>query len=477
MKRYIWLFISIAVFVVMQLMGSCGSISECAWNMLCVVAVMAILWISETIELGVTALLPIVLFPLLGIMKFEDVTLQYANETIFLFLGGFMLAIALEKSNIHERFALQCIKLIGGSPIRILFGFMFVIFFLSMWVSNTAAVLMVIPICTAVVNELKSQAAPEEESDINKFSKALYLSLAYAASIGGVGTIIGTPPNTVLVSIINNSTSCHISFLQWMVFAAPMALILLLITWLFLSYFVMSKKTRNMHINTEKIIEDIRKLGPMRTHEKRAGIVFLCVVFLWIFKDSISIDIFNKISDTTIAIAGTIVLFFIPCGGVRKDRLLEWEDSEKIPWNVLLLFGGGLALSKGFSLSGLSTLVANMVNGANGINPILFILLISLVTAALTELMSNTATATLLIPISISIAAGLNVSPYLIAIPVAISSSFAFMLPISTPPNAIVFSYGFISIKEMLRVGTVINLIALILIAFYGYYLIPVIFG
>lgn len=476
MKKQLWLFVGIVVFIVMQLMGAPGSLTDKAWNVICVASLMTILWITETMELGITALIPIVMFPLLDITSFQKVTLQYANETIFLFMGGFMLAIALERSHIHERFALHCIRLIGGSPTRVMLGFMLVIFFLSMWVSNTAAVLMTVPICTAVIERLKAQAQPNEISDINKFSKALYLSLAYAASIGGICTIIGTPPNIVLVSILSQNANVHISFVQWMMFATPLAFLFLIIVWLLLSRVLMSKKARKLSIDTTRITGELDELGSLSTHEKRVAVVFFCIVFMWIFRGLINWDVFQKISDTTVAIAGAILLFLIPCDKAGGEHLLEWRDASRLPWNILLLFGGGLALSQGFGSSGLSDTIANMVSNMHNINLMIFILLISLVTVTLTELMSNTATANLLIPISISIAAGLGASPYFIAVPVAISASFAFMLPISTPPNAIVYSYGFISIKEMACVGIFFNIIGLILVTLFSYYVMPLIF-
>lgn len=475
MKRYKWLFIGIAIFVVMQLIGAPGTLTVKSWDMICIALLMTILWISETVELGITALIPIVLFPLFDITSFQKVTLQYAHETIFLFMGGFMLAIALERSHIHERFAMHCIKVIGGSPVRVILGFMFVIFFLSMWVSNTAAVLMTVPICTAVVDKLKSQARQEDMTSINKFSKALYLSLAYAASIGGICTIIGTPPNIVLVSILSQNANCHISFLQWMMFATPLGFLFLIIVWIFLSRVLMSKQARSLSIDSNRITGDLDKLGPLSVHEKRVAFVFCLIVFMWIFRGFIDLDVFKRISDSTVAIAGAILLFLIPCEGVKGERLLEWKDAAKLPWNILLLFGGGLALSQGFSTSGLSETIATFVGNMHGVSLMTFIVIISFVTLTLTELMSNTATANLLIPISISIAAGLGASPYMIAIPVAISASFAFMLPISTPPNAIVYSYGFISIKEMACAGILINVVGLILVSLFSYFLLPLV--
>jgi sodium-dependent dicarboxylate transporter 2/3/5 len=475
MKRYVWLLIGIIVFAIMQIVGSPSGLPGDAWDVICVATLMTILWISESIELGITALLPIVLFPILGITPFEKVTLQYANETIFMFMGGFMLAIALERSRIHERFAMHCIRLIGGTPSRVILGFIVVIFLLSMWVSNTAAVLMTVPICTAVIDRLKAQARPDEEGEIKKFSKALYLSLAYAASIGGICTLIGTPPNIVLASILGQA-NVTLTFVHWMIFATPFAVIFMAIVWLYLTKVLMTKKARNMKINSANITAEISNLGPMTTHEKRVAVVFVCIVALWIFRGLINIEFFTKISDTTVAIAGALALFLIPCDKKSEEHLLEWKDAARLPWNILLLFGGGLALSQGFLSSGLSSTIATYVSGLHNLDMMFFIVIISLTTVVLTELMSNTATANLLIPISIGVAAGLGANPMMIAIPVAISSSFAFMLPISTPPNAIVYSFGYIRIREMALTGLALNIIGLILVSIYSYFLVPIVF-
>ena len=475
MRKSLWLIIGIVVFAVMQIIPTPGTLTDASWDMLSVTALMTILWITESIELGITAMLPIVLFPLLDITPFSKVTLQYANEVIFLFMGGFMLALALEKSHIHERFALHCIRLIGGSPTRVILGFMVVIFILSMWVSNTAAVLMIIPVCIAVVHRLEEQSGAEKQASIRHFSKALYLSLAYAASIGGIATLIGTPPNIVLASIVRQQANIDISFAHWLLFALPFAFILLIIVWLFLSRIVMSKEARELSINIDQITSELDNMGPMSTHEKRVAIAFGCVVILWIVRGLIDIPLFNKISDSTVAIAGAIALFMIPCQGNGGDRLLDWKTASRLPWNILLLFGGGLALSQGFASSGLSTSIVELIHQMKNINIILLIAIIAFVTVVMTELMSNTATATLLIPIALSIATGLGVSPLLVAVPVAISASLAFMLPVSTPPNAIVFSYGYISIKEMACIGIAINILGVVLTTLFSYFIVPLV--
>lgn len=476
MKKHIWLLVGILVFIILQLVPAPGGMPQKAWNVISVASLMTILWISETIDLGVTALLPIVLFPVLGISPFKTVTLQYANETIFLFMGGFMLALALEKSRVHERFALYSIRLIGGTPGRVMLGFMIVIFILSMWVSNTAAVLMIIPVCNAVVERMKSRALPGDMKAIEQFSKALYLSLAYAASLGGIGTLIGTPPNIVLASIVSEQAHVQIPFIKWMIFATPPAFIFLILTWLYLSRVTMTAAARNLSIDTNQITGELDKLGPMSTHEKRVTCVFAAVVLLWTIRGLIDIPFFHTISDTTIAIAGAVVLFLIPCKDFKGERLLEWKNAAPLPWNILLLFGGGLALAEGFTASGLSASISSWVSGMQNVNISVFLFLITLITVIMTTLMPNTATANLLIPLSISIAGGLGCDPLICAIPVAISASCAFMLPVSTPPNAIVYGYGFIKVKDMALTGIAINIIGIVITMLISYFLVPVIF-
>lgn len=471
-KKTFGTILGIAVFSVIMLLPTPAGMSDTAWKMVAIVALIATWWVTEAIKLCITGLLPIVLLPLLGITPAAKVTLSYANESIFLFMGGFMIAIAMEQSNLHKRFALHTIKLIGGSPQRIILGFMLAVYILSMWVSNTATVLMVIPICLAIISQL-----PADTTNADRylpFTKVLLLSVAYAASIGGVGTLVGTPPNIILASIMSQSLGMEISFAKWMVFAVPVTLTLLILVWFLMVYVLYPVRKMPLPLDAHFIQTQIDSLGKMTKHEKRILILFGTVACLWMFRGVIPIPLFKSaISDTTIAIAGAIAAFLIPTGMAKGERLLKWESASKLPWNILLLFGGGLALSQGFSNSGLSDYLVTVFESLKTLEWWMVMLIVVSIVVFLTELMSNTATATLLIPIMISASTALDVSPLVLAIPVTMATSFAFMLPVATPPNAIVFGYNYLSIKDMVRSGFWINILCIIILIVATLFLLP----
>ncbi|MEG2067091.1 MAG: DASS family sodium-coupled anion symporter [Tannerellaceae bacterium] len=464
--------LGVVVFVTILLTPAPTEISVKAWHMVAIVSLIAIWWISEFIDLCITALLPIVLLPIMGITPVSKVTLSYANEAIFLFMGGFMIALAMERSNLHKRFALYTIKLIGCSPSRIILGFMVAVYILSMWVSNTATVLMVIPICLAIISQL-----PQDASNSDKylpFTKVLLLSIAYAASIGGVGTLIGTPPNIIFASIASRTAGMEITFAQWMLFAVPVTFTLLLLVWVLLVFLLYPVRKMSLPLGPEFIEEQIKSLGKISTHEKRIMVVFFIIAGLWVFRGIIPIPFFTSvISDTTIAISGAIALFLIPTGIHKGERLLDWQTASKLPWSILLLFGGGLALSEGFGGSGLSAYLVTVFKSLAELNWWVFLVIIVSIVVFLTELMSNTATATLLIPIMISAAQAMGISPLLLVIPVTMSTSFAFMLPVATPPNAIVFGYNYLSIKDMVKSGFWLNIICIVVLVLATLFFLP----
>lgn len=456
-------------FVVLMLLPTPGGMNDKAWDMVAVISIMAIWWLTEATELSITALLPIVLLPALDITPAKQVTLSYANETIFLFLGGFMIALALEKSNLHQRFALHTIKLTGTSPARMVLGIMMTVYFLSMWVSNTATVLMIIPICLAIINQF-----PDSRSkDAVKFSKVLLLSVAYAASIGGVGTLVGTPPNIIYASMMSKYAGTSVNFADWMITAVPITFIILILAWILLTVFVYPLHKSKLPLDKAFIDEHIKALGKISPHEKRAGTVFLLVALMWTFRSFIPLPFFTEqISDTTIAILGGVSLFLIPTGNIKGEKLLDWDSAVKLPWGILLLFGGGLALSQGFVDSGLSDCLASSVASLKGLNIWLILIITVTFIVFLTEIMSNTATATLFIPIALTVASALNVPMEFLAVPITMGVSFAFMLPIATPPNAIVFGYKYLTIRDMAKSGFWLNIICIIVlfVAFFIMY-------
>lgn len=424
--------------------------------MAAVAVLMAIWWLTEALPLAATALLPIVLFPLLGVSPIANVTAAYGHHLVFLFLGGFMIAVTLERWQLHRRLALQTIHWVGYSPPRILFGFMAATAMLSMWISNTAAVMMMVPIAAAVVGQF---IPDKNNTGTLGFGSVLMLGVAYSASIGGIATLIGTPPNAILAGMIEELYDTRISFADWLVFGLPFALVFLGLTWLYLWYFFLPAETQSTQNGDVVIHDELGKLGPMNTAEKRVLSVFVIVALAWMLRGLISIDITERIEDSSIAVAGALALFLLPAG--NGQRLLDWDNAKKIPWGVLLLFGGGFALARGFEQTGLSVWLGQQLLVFDNAGPVLIVALVSALVKFLTEMTSNTATATLLIPIMAAFAEATGMHPYMLMTTTAISASLAFMLPVATPPNAIIFGTPYISAPQMARAGLWLNLIGI----------------
>ncbi|MDZ7815852.1 MAG: DASS family sodium-coupled anion symporter [Planctomycetota bacterium] len=430
------------------------------------------------------------LFPSLGIMKSSAATMQYGNHLIFLFMGGFFLAVAMERWNLHKRVALYTIKLVGTSPARIILGFMLATAFLSMWVSNTATAMMMVPIGLAVIKSATGCTPsdfmnnPPELRDKLNFGRALMLSVAYAASIGGVGTIIGTPPNVVMVGMVEKLYGQQISFLDWMIFAVPLVVVFLAITWFMLTKVLFNPGKAKLGGSKELISNQLEDLGPITKEERWIITVFGIVASLWIARGFVTklpgaedIIELKYIHDSTIAIFGSILLFIIP-SNLKKGRfILDWKTAVKIPWNVILLFGGGLALAKGFQGSGLALWIAEQLRALEGSSILIFIFCVVVIVIFLTEITSNTATATLLVPIMGGAAIAMSIHPYGAIIGACLASSAAFMLPVATPPNAVVFGSECISIKDMAKAGIWMNIIGAVLITLFVMYLLPLIWG
>jgi len=448
-----------------------------------VVSWMAIWWITEAIPIPATALLPIALFPILGIMKSSEVTTPYANHLIFLFMGGFFIAVTMEKWNLHKRIALQIIRLVGTSPVQIILGFMVATAVLSMWISNTATAMMMVPIGLAVIRQSITLLKERGISDFDnspgsyRFGTALMLGIAYSASIGGVATIIGTPPNTIVVAYLEREFGIHISFASWMTIGVPLAIVMLFISWLYLVKIALPPEIKSLPGGRKLILSEINKLGPITRPEKSILVVFSFVALLWVVRGFINIEFFQNIHDATIAIAGALVLFILPANTRKKEFLLDWETAVKIPWDVILLFGGGLALARGFSVSGLDVWLAGLLIAFKGSNLLILIFFVVLLTIFLTEVTSNTATSAMLIPVMASIAIAMAIHPYGPIFAAGIAASYAFMLPVATPPNAVVFGSKYISIPTMARVGFFLNIIGTVLITLLIFYLLPLLWN
>ncbi len=436
---------------------------------------MVIWWIFEAVSISVTALLPLVLFPLLKVLPIADVGANYGSPIVFLFFGGFVLALALEKVNLHKRIALSIIKFTGTTANKVVLGFMVATAFLSMWISNTASTVVMLPIALSVINLLIDDADGFTKQDKN-FALSVMLGIAFSANAGGIATVIGTPPNSVLIGLLENEYNIEISFLKWMILGLPFTIILITII-----YFVLVKwffQTKGIVFGTSaNVIDDeLHKLGTTTKKEKRVLLVFAFAVFLWIFRTLINKLIPGlALSDTIISMIAAISLFAVPFSISKNQFILVWKDTEKLPWGILILFGGGLALAKGMSASGIVDIVANTISNAE-ISILVTVSLLIILMLFMTELMSNVALVAVLAPVVAGIAIGLGVNILYVLIPVTIASSCAFMLPMATPPNAIVFASGYIKVHEMARVGVILNLISVALLILLFQFVIPLLF-
>ncbi|MCI4129663.1 SLC13 family permease [Bacillus haynesii] len=439
----------------------------------------AVWWITEAVPIPAASLLPIVLLPLTGALEGAAVTSSYGDPIVFLFLGGFLIALAMERWNLHKRIALNIISVVGTSTSRIVLGFMAATGFLSMWVSNTAAVMMMLPIGTAIIHQV-SAVMKSERKDLAgeeaKFSKALIFSIGYAGTIGGLGTLIGTPPNIILAANIKKLYGVEVSFGGWMAFAVPVVVILLVAVWLYLTKVAHPIKMKELPGGKELILEEKRKLGKMSFEETMVLLVFGFAAFMWVTRTFLWDDKIPGIDDTMIAIFAASLLFLIPSLN-KGGRVLDWSVSKDLPWGILLLFGGGLALATGFKETGLAEWIGGRLTVLDGFNFVVIVVISAALVLFLTEITSNTATATMILPVLASLALALNVHPYALMVPAAMAANCAFMLPVGTPPNAIIFASGKLKISEMVRTGFMINIFTLILIVGAVFYILPHLWG
>jgi sodium-dependent dicarboxylate transporter 2/3/5 len=450
-----------------------NDLSQSGFNLLAITLWMAIWWVTETVPISVTALLPIVLFPLLEVLSIGETTQQYGHKYVFLYIGGFILAIGIERWNLHKRIALQIIKLIGSKASYLILGFMVATAFLSMWISNTATTVMMLPIAIAIANQIQNHNL-EDFIQSSLFSKALMLSIAYSASIGGIATLIGTPPNLVFAGVLENTYGIKISFFEWMKFGLPVSLVLLFICWKYLTSFAFKLNRVKFSGGKKEVQTMLSKLGKLSYEEKRVGIVFMIAALGWIFRGLLE-TILVGIDDTIIAIRAAILLFLIPTKkGNRK--LLTWDEAVKIPWGIIILFGGGMALAKGFVETGLANWIASQINIFQGVSIIVLVLIITTLVNFLTEVTSNLATTAMLLPILAPVALSFDVHPYILMIAVTLSASCAFMLPVATPPNAIVFGANYLKVSDMATKGFLLNVISILIIALVVYFYMPYVF-
>ena len=432
-------------------------------------------WLSEAVSISVTALLPLLLFPLLDIMPIAEVGNNYGSPIIFLFFGGFVMALALEKVNLHRRIALNIIRITGTTPNKVVLGFMIATASLSMWISNTATTVVMLPIAMSVIKLLIHDIDGFTKKDRN-FAVSVLLGIAFSANAGGIATVIGTPPNSILIGLLENEYQIEISFLKWMLFALPFSIIMIGLSYVTLVHLIFPSKGLNFSASKEVIHVELRKLGPTRSKEKMVLGIFAVTVSLWIFRTLIN-SVFPslELSDTMISMFSAISLFAVPFNIKKGDFILDWKDTEKLAWGILILFGGGLALAKGMSVSGIVDQVSQSIAAGNFSVTATASLLILLM-LFMTELMSNVALVAVLAPVVAGIAIGLGIPMVYLLIPVTMASSCAFMLPMATPPNAIVFASGFIEVKDMVKAGVLLNIVAVLILIGLFEYVIPLLF-
>jgi sodium-dependent dicarboxylate transporter 2/3/5 len=452
-------------FVLIYFFAPTGTINEKSITVIAVGSWMVTWWITEAIPIPITAMLPLVLFPILGVAKMSEAAQPYGDPVIFLFMGGFILALGLEKYNLHQRIALNLIKLTGTSGNGIILGFMLATALISMWISNTATAIMMLPIASSVTFLLAKDLGKENDPRFKKFATGLMLGIAYAASIGGMGTIIGTPPNVVMVGYMKRMYNLDVAFTDWMLIGIPIMVLVLLACYFIITKILYRNQLASIEGSRELIHNKLVVLGPLSREEKRVLLIFSVTSICWIFRQNINSLIGqNLLDDTGIAMAGGVLMFLTPRDLKKMDFLLTWEDMKNMQWGILLLFGGGLALAEGMEQSGLVEKVGDYFKGQDAMSVTLLIFLLTLISMALTELMSNVALVTIFVPVVFGIAEGYGINPIWLAMPVTFAASCAFMMPISTPPNAILFASGYIRMKEMIKTGLLLNLFSLVII-------------
>ncbi|PIE56872.1 MAG: anion transporter [Desulfobulbus propionicus] len=485
-RQKIGLVLGPLLFLLVLVLPQPEGMTPAAQKMAAVACLMATWWMSEAIPIPATSLLPIALFPLLGIMHTKQATAPYASHLIFLFMGGFIIALAMQRWNLHRRIAMQIVRRIGFSPSRLIFGFMIATAALSAFVSNTATTVMMMPIGLAIISHVVTEGKKEGlDAKIDftpenfNFGLNLMLGIAYAASIGGIATLIGTPPNTVLAGYLQKTYGYEITFAGWMMVGVPLVAVFLPLCWLFLTRIVNPMKLKKVPGGHDLIEQQLKDMGPMSTGEKWTALVFALTAICWIFRKKLSF-IFpdpKLVTDAAIAMTGALVLFVIPINLKKNIFVMNWRWAQKMPWGVLILFGGGLSMAAGFKATKLAQWIGAQVSLLELAPIIVLVIAVTTLIIFLTELTSNTATSAMIMPILSAVAIGLGQNPLLLIVPAAIASSCAFMLPVATPPNAIVFGSGYVTIPQMVKSGIGLNILGIMLTVILTYLIVIPVFG
>ena len=435
---------------------------------------MAVWWITEVVHTAVTAMLPLVLFPLFGVMPLKNVSAEFGNEIIFLFLAGFLFGRAIERWNLHTRIALNMVLWLGSNPARMVLGFMVATGFISMWISNTATAVMMTPVAIAVTSGRWGGA---EEHNQN-FNKALMLGVAYACSIGGLATIVGTPTNAIFLGYVQQEMHQTVSFWQWFVFALPFAAVLLLACWLLIMW-LFPPGAAGRGVDFQQMLRaELDALGPMAAPERRLLWLFGAVIACWLSGSLLWYRYIPNCNDTVVAISGALLLFLLPAGNAQRDTpLLDWDNALRIQWGVLLFFGGGLAMAKGFDVSGLAKWMGAQMEGLRSFPPAVILLAVLTVVTLLSEVASNVATASMMMPVLGVLALAVGADPFGMLLSAAMAASFGFGLPVATAPNTIVFSSGHLHTRDMARAGFLLDAIAILLLLGFVYFFLPLVWG
>ena len=479
LRRAMGLLAGIFVFVTMIVLDPPADMPEKAWVVAAIGMLMATWWVLEAIPIPATALVPIALFPLLGVSSIKATAAPYANPLIFLFLGGFIIALAMERWNLHRRIALNILRIVGSNPAALVGGFMVATAFLSMWVSNTATATMMLPIGLSVVALITRGGIPgQRDGKGERFTPALLLGIAYSASIGGIGTLIGTPPNALLAGYFAETYGIEIGFSDWMVMAVPLEIVLLVIAWFVLTHVIFPIRAKELVGVDEMIAKELKDLGHISRGEIIIATIFVATAALWMLRPLIDKWLPGiSVTDPGIAVIAALIVFIVPVEPKNRVFLLDWTATQGLPWGVLVLFGGGLSLGAAINQSGLSASIATAMGGLSGMPTFALILAVVVAVMVISHLTSNTATAAAFLPLTAALAVSLGENPLFLTIPMVLAASCVFMMPVATPPNAIVFASGELTVPQMARAGILINIISLILIMLVAYSLMEFAFG
>jgi len=460
--------------LLMMASGAPAGLSESGWTTASIGVLMAVWWATEAVPIAVTALLPIVLFPLLGIATIQDTTAPYANKVIYLFLGGFIVAFAMQRWDLHRRIALNVLQHVGGNGRSLVGGFMLASAVISMWVMNTSTTMMLLPIAVSIITVIHKTVDSLDDAGRDSFQYALLLGVAYGATIGGMATLVGTAPNAMLAAFMQETYGTNIDFSSWMLVGLPLSAMMLPLAWIVLTRFAFKVdfKTSGEGKATLRRMKD--DLGAMSVPEKRVAIVFVAMALTWISRPFlVTLPGLSALDDSGIAMAGGIALFLIPSGDKSDSMLLRWSYAERLPWSVLILFGGGLTLASAVTRTGLAEWLGNALQAVGALPVAVVVIIAASMIIFLTELTSNIATTATFLPVVGAIAIESGIDPIVLTVPVTFAASCAFMLPVATPPNAIVFGSGMLKIPKMVRAGMMLNLVGVFLVSLVALYLAP----